>query len=145
MTSKMLNDGLKAEQNISIVLNADTVVIPKGSAVYLKIGATGDGVLVVAAPQGLASNANFYGIAMEAIAVGGIGRVLLYGYFSQGLVTAAATGSAGATLLPTGASAGVYGMAPGTATALTPHIILVRDLATAGSESARAYIFLRRA
>ena len=134
-------NGNTADRFFATAVNNDTVVIPAGSPVFLKLGATANGALAVAGPSGLAGA--FMGVALEDIAVGAASSILIYGICNV-RVAAVDVGTQGTTfLLPTAGSAGVYSFSPGVVTVNTPSIIVLNTFVAPGSEKVWATVFVR--
>ena len=140
MTTNELTN--KANIERIVIKNVDTVIILAGSPVFFKGNATNPGLDVVNAPSGIISM--FAGIADSDIAVGALGNAIIRGHCRAVRVPAVSTGSFGDNFIPTSGSAGVYSCATGTATALTPRLILLATLIAGAAENSRAVMQLVR-
>ena len=140
MTTNELTD--KANIERIVIKNVDTVAILAGSPVFFKGNATSPGLDVVSGPSGIISM--FAGIADSEVAVGALGNAIIRGHCRAVRVPAVATGVFGDNFIPTAGSAGIYSCAAGTATALTPRLILLSTLIAGAVENSRAKMQLVR-
>jgi len=139
MNQKMV--GNKADNRTIVVRNSDTTAVLAGEPLFFKVNATAPGRDCVRGPAGIISL--FAGIATSDIPVGGFGYAVKEGLCTF-RVPAAATGTAGDNFIPTAGSAGVYSCAAGTATALTPRLLILNTLVSGATENARAVGWLTR-